>query len=610
MPSRLWFSPATLPSLRRRARRGWFRDVAAAAEAFADENPPEERDLLHGWIEASALSHALSGRAERGRRTGEVALAMLRGASRSDLGRAAQAQAGAIAYDLCAHAWTPALRNDVAAELIALATRLAGTDLSSDNPDNPFNNWWGVTHSAAGLAALCVESEHPEARPLLALSRDRVRTYLLNYGDRGHYYEGTGYGCYALSHWGPYALAERQRGEFDPLALAPGAAWFGVGLAAMTVPRPQLDDESERPDGRLGRRILWNDDSGGWPGGGVGALAAAFAPESFRPGLRWLLDRLDGPLGDRNALARGRGLLWTLLYTPDDLPAASANAAPALPRFLHDQRTGLVLFRNRYRDADDTVVGLYAKTYHGGGHTHEDMGSWRWQGLGGGWAQGGGQAKPEAVFQCVVRHNGKPNLGRHGQISYLTPAADGSGGSVSFRLGPSAGVRMLDRHFLVDFSGASGADTLVAVLDQCLDDDEASTWTWSLCFERHLDCTLEAGGRGFTLRDPLGGATCRATLLAPGDATFSLHEGPATERRFSEGTVRQYPGARYLTATARGRRAEFFVVFTQQRGTAPVAKGIDAGTAVIGDALVRLPRGKWYQGPLRLETQRTSNLQR
>jgi hypothetical protein len=99
-------------------------------------------------------------------------------------------------------------------------------------------------------------------------------------------------------------------------------------------------------------------------------------------------------------------------------------------------------------------------------------------------------------------------------------------------------------------------------------------------------------------------------LLAPGDATFSLHEGPATERRFSEGTVRQYPGARYLTATARGRRAEFFVVFTQQRGAPPVAKGVDGGTAAIGAAIVRLQRGKWYQGPLRLEAQRTSNVQR
>ncbi len=612
MPSRLWFSPATLPRLRERARRGWFREVASAAEAFAQENPPAERDLLHGWIEASALTHVLSGEPAGARRTGEVTLAMLQGPSRSDLGRAAQAQAGAIAYDLCAHAWTAAMRKAVAGELIALANRLASTDLSSDNPDNPFNNWWGVTHSAAGLAALCIDGEHTGAGETLALSRDRVRTYLLNYGDRGHYYEGTGYGCYALSFWGPYVLAERQRGEFDPAALSPGLGWFGVTLAAMTVARPHIDDSLGKPGAKTGMRILWNDDGGGYPAGGIGALSAALAPEPFRPGLRWMLDRLSGPLGDNSATARQRGLLWTLLFTPDEPSRSTTSRPPALPRFLHDQRTGLVLFRNRYQDADDTVVGIYAKTYHGGGHTHEDMGSWRWQGLGAGWAQGGGQAKPEAVFQCVVQRNGQPNNGRHGQISYLSPAADGHGGSVSLRLGPSAGTRMLDRHFLVDFSGASGADALLAVLDQCMDNEE-SDWTWSLCFERHLECTLATGGRAFTLRDPASGATCQATLLSPAKATFTLHEGPGTERRFSEGSVRQYPGARYLTATARGKRVEFFVIFTQQRGPAPAVR-LRAGTpgpqAEVGTALVGLQRGKWYQGPLRLSAQRTSNVQR
>ncbi len=602
MPTRLWFSPATLPRLRQRAGREWFRDIAAAAEHLADEAPPERQEALYGWIEASALTHVLTGDAARSRRTGEVALSLLESSARSDLGRAAHALVSVIAYDLCAQAWPETLRNAVGTRLVALANHLAGTDLSPDNPDNPFNNWWGVTHSAAGLAALCVDGEHPGAEATLALSRDRVRTYLLNYGDRGHYYEGTGYGCYALSHWAPYVLAEHHRGDYDPASLSTGRAWFGVTLMAMTVARAAVDDATGALSERLGMRVFWNDDGGAFPSRGIGPLAAALAPAPLQPGLRWMLDRLDGPLGDRAAASPARGLLWSLLYTPDE-PAKPAPTPAALPRFLHDQRTGLVLFRSRYQDADDCVVGVYAKTYHGGGHTHEDMGSWRWQGLGAGWAQGGGQAKPEAVFQCVVQRNGQPNKGRHGQISYLSPAADGLGGSVSLRLGPAAGTRMLDRHFLVDYSGAAGVPCTVAVLDQCMDDEE-SEWTWSLCFERRLECAIDADHGGFTLHDRDGGASCRATVLGPEGVRLAAHEGPATTRRFSSGEVRRYPGARYLTATARGKRVEFFVVFTLQRGTPPPVRlrgGARSPHAQVGNAVIRLQRGKWYQGPLRLE---------
>lgn len=606
MPLRLWFSPATVSRLRQRAERPWFRDIAATAAATAASPVPAGREPLLAWIESAALTHVLAGDPSLGQRTGEATLAVLETPERSDLGAAAQTLGAVIAYDLCAQSWPASLRDAVGQRLVVFANRLAGVELSTDNPDNPFNNWWGVTHSAAGLAALCVRGEYTGAESTLSLSRDRVRTFLLNYGDRGHYYEGTGYGCYALSQWAPYVLAERQLGEYDPLALAPGVPWFGATLFAMTVARRQINDRTGEAGERLGMRILWNDDGGTFPAGGIGPLAAALLPESLRPGARRLLDQLHGPEGDRSAVAPGRGLLWNLLYTPAD-PEPSALAPVPLPRFLHDQRSGLVLFRNRYHDADDCVVGIYAKTYHGGGHTHEDLGSWRWQGLGAAWAQGGGQAKPEAVFQCVVQRNGAPNTGRHGQVSYLSPAADGLGGSVSLRLGAAVGTRLLDRHFLVDFSNASGADALVAVLDQCLATEE-SEWTWSLCFERRLECTLDADHRGFTLRDSDGGATCRATVLAPARVALALHEGPGTRRTFSSGDEREYAGARYLTATTHGVRSEFFIVFTLQRGTPPpvrlLADEVET-IAEVGQARVHLQRGRWFQGPLRL-TARTA----
>ncbi len=601
---RLWFSSRDVPALRRRASRGWHREVAAAALALAERPAPGPAtpESLYLAVESSALAFTLTGRRRHARRAAEAAVRLLADPVDSDLRRSLLLLGACVAYDLTGAGWSPAERRAVAAGAGELARRLASTTLCPGNPDNPFNNWWGVTHSSAALAALCFLPEDPALAPLLAQEDERVRTYLLNYGDAGHYYEGTGYGFYALSHWAPYVLAARRVLGRDPADLAPGIAALPRLAHALTVARPKLND-SDDPAFAPGRgmRVAWNDDGGQWPAHGTPALLLALAPARDRAGLRWLHDRLGGARGDRSGAAPARGLLWEFLFCP----ARAAARAPRGPRFVHDRRTGLVVFRDRYRDGDDCVFAAYAKSYHGGGHAQEDLGSWRFQGLGAGWAQAGGQAKAAARFQCVVTRDGRPNDGRHGQVSYLAPGPHG--GSVSLRLGPASGTKLWDRHFAVDYSGASGADAVVALADECWHDAEAE-WTWSLCFERPLEFTALPGENGFALAGPAG-ARLVVRFAAPARLALAVHEGAPSERRFSGGGHRVYPGARYVAATVRGRRVDFLAVATLQRGDAPPmrvepAAGGGLPAVTVGGARVALALGKWFHGPLRIEPRR------
>jgi hypothetical protein len=598
--ARLWFTPDEISGLRGRARTPWLAEVVAAAHAHAEAAPGPAPDA--DLIEAAGVTYLLTGEVRHARRAAEATLAWIAPPEREDLGAAAQLLAGVMAHDLCATAWSLAPRRAVVARLGELARRLAGTALSRGNPDNPFNNWWGVTHSAVALTALALGRVDPSLRALGPLADERVRTYLLNYGDHGHYYEGTGYGFYALSHWAPYVLAARRVTSRDPAAASPGLARLPALVHALTVARPQVADAaSDEPAApRLGMRVAWNDDGGQWPGGGVAALLLALASPADRPGLRWLHDRLGGPRGDR-ADASPRGALWQLLYYPATTPARR----PRQPLHCHDQRTGLVVFRNRYHDAHDCVFAAYAKSYHGGGHVQEDLGSWRLQGLGAGWAQAGGQAKAAAPFQCVVTRDGRPNDGRHGQVSYLAPAArPGHGGSVSLRLGPASGSRIWDRHFAVDFSGDGGVPAVIGLVDECGHEAEAE-WTWSLCFERHLRFVPLPRENGFKLVAP-DGATLALRFGAPAALRFQLHLSPPSERRFSNGQHRVYPGVPYVTATVRAARVTFAAVATLHPGRPPPLRWRahspeEPPEARVAGRRVRLARGKWFHGPLRIE---------
>lgn len=613
-------------------RRAWRRrlarlpgspleEVARAAVAAAEAQPllplPEEdverasleETPLVEILDASLAAHLATAQPAHAHRAVRAALRWSEACPRSDLGKAAQAQWCAAALDLAGGAVPPA-------EALLLAERLrdlveAFAHQSRDNPDNPFNNWWAVTHSARGLAARAAEPFFPGLAPAFADAAERVRSYLGHYGDGGHYYEGTGYGLYALSHWGPFLLAARRAG-LDLAALSPGLSRLPRLVSALTVPTPRQSDCLEQDPAvyGLGRRAFWNDDGGNAPPPALQVLLCALADPSDRGPLRWTFDRLAGHLGDRGWLRPGQGLLWSLLFYPLETPAA--DPAAAWPAFLADQRHGLAVFRDRYAGPDDCVFAAYARSWHGGGHRQDDAGSFRFLGLGGEWAQAGGQAKPEPWHQSAIVVDGRqagpgdregPPTGK---VSYLAPSADGRGGSVSLRLAGVYDVTRVDRHFAVrypDAASGGGVSAVLGLADQLWDKTER-TWAWTFSYGRDLLFQPWPEENGFLLRHPASGSSLAVRFRHPAALAFEDRAGPPSQRTYSSGHLRHYPGTRWVQAEVRALRVDFLAVATLQRGDPPplswLGQGLDARAAVAGCTLL-FQRGRWFDGPLRLQ---------
>jgi hypothetical protein len=572
----------------------------ATDPAFSTEDTEDRLDLL-------TTAHLATGDARFARRAVKLAHAFMNRADHGkDLGKALVAYWGALALDTCGAAADPADTRALAKRLGELARSFS--EISNGNPDNPFNNWWAVTHSAKGLAALAALPYDPSLRSVYDDAAARIRFYISNYGEAGHCYEGTGYGLYAFSYWGPFALAARHAGGIDITDQCLGVPNMAALLAALTVALPQepAGRGLEPTPGASGRRIFWNDDGGNSPPPGLTLLLMGLARAADRPALRAFFDRLNGPEGDQTWSIADRKTLWTFLLYPLDV--APAEPDESLPCHIFDYRTGLVLFRNGYRDQRDCVFGAYAKNWHGGGHAHDDAGSFRFIGLGGEWAQNGGQAKfgPENQCAILVDDRQRPANYPHvpGKLLHTEAFPEGLGGRVSLRLDRTYAVSRLDRHFLVAYAAAhTGVPALIAVHDR-LWDEHAREWAWTLCMGPHTRFEKGSDDRTFFLRSDRTPAYLKGTFLAPAEFRLEEREGPPSQRTFANGKHTEYPGVRHLRATCTGHQTEFLVILTLQEGPAPEWKTalVDGvATAVSSHLSVGLRMSRWHEGPLFLE---------
>jgi len=336
-------------------------------------------------------------------------------------------------------------------------------------------------------------------------------------------------------------------------------------------------------------------------------LLGAIAPSEQRAWVESANRRLFGDLGERSIAAGHSHAMWSVLFAP--LGSVGSYDAGGPLRLL-DNRHGLAVFRNRYRDADDTVFAVYAKAFHGGGHTHDDAGSFRLRSLGAGWAHAGGQAKPQPWHQNVpLRNGGRPDGAAQetGKVSYY--AAHESGGSVSIDLGRVYRVPRVRRHFAVEFEPFRGVEALVAVWDEIVDDDEAASWSFPLCYERGLDPELLRDGR-YTLRSA-DDATLSVSVGGADRVELADRAGEPSHRVFSEGSRSEYPPARYVAAAVDGFDRGVLTVMTVGRGDAPPVEfagfGYDLHAVIGGRLVARLDRSRWFNGPLRIHSLTTGN---
>ncbi len=614
---RLWITPEALEARRREFTSG---PLASALESWKAEGERLLSDMPSDTVTPLAdrkreneravdlwtTLHLATGDARFAEAAVKAVLEYRACGIDSCLGRAAIARRCATVLDTCAVSADPASANELAAVTADLARDFA--DITDGNPDNPFNNWWGVTHSAEGLAALAAMPYDPSLESIFEAAVEKVRFYISHYGEHGHCYEGTGYGQYAFSHWAPFLLAVRHATGRDLAAEYDGVGRMGALIAAMTVALPHTPEAvGMEPPGRLGRRIHWNDDGGNGGFTGIGMLHFALADPRYRASLRGFADALHGTAGDDGYSLPVAELLWTFLFYPVDTVAQEPGRS--LPLSPVDFRTGLAVFRNRFNGAEDCVFGAYAKNWHGGGHVHDDAGSFRFIGLGGEWAQNGGQAKFGPENQCAILVDGRqepegwPTV--PGKILYHA-AFSGGGGVVSLRLDKTYKVARLDRHFAVDYSGALNCEAIVAVHDR-LWDKEKRRWTWTLCLGPGTEFEAKPGGGGFTLRSAGTDAVLDAAFLQPQPVEVELCEGPPSERTFSNGVHRVYPGVRHVRASVSAEKTEFLVVLSLCRSGAPQWRRTECNgvvAAACGDMEIALEKSRWHEGPLRIRSKK------
>lgn len=580
-------------------------EIGSFFEAEGVEASGNKRQLIHRFFSAHALLGLIEDDPARGPAMLEGMRLLLPYDHQSDLGRAMAGMALLTGWDFGRRFWSKEERQEVAEGLRDFA--FGFDNIHEGNPDNPFNNWWGVTHSTGGLCSLALLEYFPECAAQLDRQKERIRTYLLNYGDRGYYYEGTGYGNYAMSHWGPFVLAVRNVQGEDLADLSPGIAHLPETTSAMTLGAPlRSDSDLEMPEADRGMRVFWNDDGGQAAGAGLYGLYFALAPKEKVRALKGFFDRLKGEAGDDSWVRRDQFSIWTALFYPWDQIAQ--EPAGALAERILDRLTGMIIWRNRYQDNDDAVLGIYGKTYHGGGHWHNDAGSFRLGAFQGFWSQAGGQAKGGPEYQSCLLLNERISpeeqgkSGELGKISYYAPSPEG--GSVSLSLRSAYRAKRVDRHFAADFSGRVGAPVLVALYDRLWNETD-DLWSWTLCFERRLHLEARPDWNGFRLEDEDTGYSLAARFGQPTQVTVQECEGPATKRTFSTGGTRHYPGARYVRIDQTGfEQVDFFVILTVQQGDPPpvqfAGEGLEA-TAELAGHTVRLHHQRWFEGPLRIE---------
>lgn len=567
----LWFDDAGVAAVRERRRSG-HQLTARILKRCHDQRDPASKERV-GALAAMALAE---GDVDAAKRLADHLLASA--AYPQDLGLAHRSLQLAIAHECCAGLWDEARLQGIRQAAGALVDQLRhGT--SSQNPHAVQNNWWAVTHGGVLLAAL-IAGRSSEARWALG----RCLAFSQHFGPTGLYHEGLGYQMYTLSHLLPALCAAHRLGLVDLAAECPWLGRMAESLYAFTAPRPAVSDNTAPAEGS-GMMLSWNDAGLSWSSGIVSPLMLAHADPQRRAALAaWSL-RLEAGHGEEAPLYAGwEGWPIALALPPDAWCAAPSTTG--LRRHVCDPRQGLAVFRDRWQDGDDTVLGCYARSTHVGGHAQDDGGSIRLMALGHDWIIGGGQARGEAAWQSVLT----PDDAGKRKVScgaVMWDEATANGGVFAMDLRRVSGAYH-ERYVALTDNGSMGVPTALAMLD-LVDDHLERAWAWRITHAPDLDCTLDADGAGFIL-SAIDGPQARFRFLGQRPEALNREKTPVSQRTFSNGVSVTYPARPVVTARFSARKhLAVHVAVAIARSTPPELTsngGVDIG---IGDRIWRQP---------------------
>lgn len=423
------------------------------------------------------------------------------------LGRAMLGKGVALAYDFCQDAWNPADRDRISMALKDNADSLMRSGGGGWPGDGATaNNWHGVRYSGAILCYKACD----EAGSAIDDAYTGLRNHLqAKYGTgplaHGWDVEGIGYVRYP---WGSFIGAagivlQRLEG-IDMTADAPGAGYTLWAMWPGVLPLPSYNYIFNEPI--LGLHPDFSDDNPNFLGEGSHGLSFYYAPDGYKAGLRWMYDRIGGAFGDQTWDNYRHGTIYSILYYPEDIPAENPENVWGL--YYEDERHGMVLFRDRYQDANDLVTQFNAKQLRPSNtHAGADLNGFRIFGLGSAWATGSGRTGRMGGQSTVFKSDPGSASGDSSTGQLLSYFYNGDGSGYADIAGSSTGVSGHVRRLITDYSGASGARGVWVIADRT---EDGTLWRMNTPGMNTVSTRLN----GFTITAP-NGNRMEATILHP-----------------------------------------------------------------------------------------------
>ncbi len=684
---RLLFNNADLPALQAKVQSGVYAQMQSAivgqlnstlapggvmAEGTANDVSFEARNNAYLYI--------LTGQESYAQRSLAMTKAMINDTtlwnndSSKGLTRAAVGLAAAMSYDMCKNATSWAADK---ATISTLVKKNADSLMRSGGSGWPGgtggNNWWAVRFSAAGVSYLATDDNsstkltgggtatYTRSQVLAAVHNMLVVHYDQNLnsanpakalsGD-GWNGESLGYSQYPWQFTGPFALAYRRNNNIDILTAAaptlpnvatgrPGNVGnFAAGGTAMT-PSIQYSLWSNwfgaasitRTDsGHLGKGLHGDfaDDNPIWNGQGTGNLSFALSPSQYVPGIRYMYDRMSGSAssgGDGYFDSDRAGGLYGILYYPTAAAQDPATIAD-WGHVYHDDAVGMVISRNRYRDENDIIAQIDAKSHRPSfGHSGPDSNAVRIVGLGGFWTTGSGRngdprgqtglfKKDPETYTLTSDNGGAGGAGpgdvtnNRGFITATSFDSDGNGYAVSEAVNPYLAtptylsrteVFRHKRMLVTDYSGLSGAPGLFVISDHSESDGDSDPANggigkfWRLNTPEFNTVTILSEQRGeFLITDPAGDRMYARVLWGHDSTfrtgTFARGDGSAQDTGFPYGDT-VYRNNKWIDF--QGNDGNFLVLLALLRADDPLPLLTSNGTGVdqtitIGNRIIGL----------------------
>lgn len=556
---RLVFRKTDVPALRKRAVRpegnvmlGRIRDQLnapftvwhAAGYAFLYQVTGEDQFAAKAF---EAAQQTLSGKANPdGRYTWPGNGQLRAGPCLSGMG---------LAYDMAYGGWAEDQRQQVVDGIVANKYL---EEIAHKPRHCPGCNHWGAHTGGAGVALLALRGDPgidaARIEALLAkVTHNAKREILEGHGKRGYYYEG--HHCGRLSNNTGLLLfiqAYRTAAGKDLVGNCDNARWLTAKWIYEFVDHDGPGKYTYNSRGMYRREF----GRGGMSGGGDFAHGFGICPDEYKPAVLWLYNHIIEPGAKTyDLLSLPHRGPYAFVNWPLDME--EGNPGEMFPRVLYDEGPGYCVFRNGWKDSGNIVVTALLGSNPPGGR---------------GMAAGGSVEVCGRGLKYVF-----PGMFHHTRRTYFRASRDGSGVVSAVlldkvddkRVAPLLKLGRETTSLAVDFSGASGAELLVAQVGAQVGHN---TEYWLQVVPAQIKDVK--GGDGYytkTVRSPRPAAAPRPSFMemmqrAEGgevvpEATkepakrppvwyvMTLQKGPAPEVRFEDNRV--FVGGQALTFDGR-----------------------------------------------------------